>query len=117
MSIQEIDKRIIAQAETEAAKIGQEGQKKTSQLEKVNAEAIEELKNQIKKEAEQKSEEIKRSYLVPARLSAQKSILEEKQRILSGLYTDIQKEKNLSKADLAGLREKSEVSAAKSLFG
>jgi len=117
MSIEEIDKKITADAEAEASKIGQEGQSKISQLEKVNAQTIEAIKSQIKKEAEQESEEIRRSYLVPARLSAKKSILEEKQKILSGVYEDIQKEINLSKADLAALREKSEVSAAKILFG
>lgn len=117
MSIQEIEKRILQEAEAEAAKVRKEGKAEIQKLAKFHTEKAQEVKAGLAEEARLKAEEIKRSYLVPARLKARKSVLEEKQKILKGIYDDIQKEKKLSVAELAKLREDSEVKAAQILFG
>lgn len=117
MSIEEIEKRIIAEAEAEASKIRKEAEAKIEQLKVVHAKQKEEIKAEIMREANRKAEEIKRLYLVPARLKAKKAALEEKQKILGEIYREIQKEKKLSAAEISKIREETEVKAAEILFG
>lgn len=117
MSIQEIEKRIIKEAEAEASKIKKEAEEKIRQLEKVHAQKKEEIRAGLMRKAQRKAEELKKSYLVPARLKARKDLLEEKQRILSNIYNEIKKEKRLSAAEIGKVREESEIKAAHILFG
>lgn len=117
MSIKEIENRIIKEAETGASKINDTSEKNLQQIEKVHSRNKSELAAKIMRDATLKAEETKRSYLVPARLKAKKAILEEKQRILGQIYTDVQREKKLSNPEISKLREESEVLAAKILFG
>jgi len=117
MTIREIEKRIIEEAESQSAKIQAEAETSIQQLEKVHAKKKETLKNQILQDSKHKAEALSRSYLVPARLTSKKSILEEKQRILDQIYGEIQKEKKLSKAEINKLREDTEIKAAALLFG
>ena len=117
MSIQEIEKSILEEAEAQASKIKHEAEVKTQQLEKVEAQKKEKVKAEMLREAQRKTEEVKRSYLVPARLKAQKKLLEEKQKILGGIYEEIKKEKKLSAAEISKIREETEVKAAHLLFG
>jgi V/A-type H+-transporting ATPase subunit E len=117
MSIQEIEKRIVQEAEAEAAKIKKEAEEKLRQLEKVHAHKKEEVRARLMREAQHKAEELKKSYLVPARLKARKALLEEKQKILGRIYHEIKREKKLSAAEISKIREESEVKAAHILFG
>ena len=117
MSIQEIENRIIAEAEAEASKIKREAEAKIQQLESVHAQKKEEVKNELMQEAQRKAEEVKKSYLIPARLKARKALLEEKQKILGEIYSEIKKEKKLSAAEISIIREGTEVKAAHILFG
>ncbi len=117
MSIQEIEKRIIAEAETEAVKIKKEAEASIHQLEKAHTAKKNEIEAEMTKAAQLKAEAVKRSILVPARLKAKKVLLEAKQNILAAIYKDIQKTKQLSKAEINKLREDSEVKAAGIIFG
>ncbi|MBU1026656.1 MAG: hypothetical protein KKA31_02885 [Candidatus Margulisbacteria bacterium] len=117
MSIQEIEKRIIAEAEVEAAKIKKETGASIHQLEKAQAARNKDIEAEMNKTTQLKAEEIKRSILVPARLKAKRVMLKAKQDVLSEIYKDIQKAKKLSAAELNKLREDSEVRAAEILFG
>lgn len=117
MSIQEIEKRITEDAEAESSKIIIEAEANLRQLEKIHAQKKEEVRTEIMREARRMAEEAERSLLVPARLKARKAVLEEKQNILRGIYEEIQKEKDLSAAETAKIREESEIPAAKILFG
>lgn len=116
MSIQEIEKKIIEQAEAEAAGIRDESNGKVEELAKAHSQAVARLKSEIKRQSQRLAEEIKRSQLVPARLAARKALLEEKQKIMGRLYTEIKTAKKLSAAELNKLREESEVAAASTLF-
>jgi vacuolar-type H+-ATPase subunit E/Vma4 len=116
MPIQEIEKRILEEAQAQALKINQETEKKVAQIEAAGLRKMEETKAKILEEARSKAEEVKRHHLVPARLKARKEILEEKQKFLSDLYNEIQREKKLSSAEIAGIREESEVKASMILF-
>lgn len=117
MSIQEIEKSIIEEAKDEASKIEKEAERSIQQLEKVHEQKKTELKAAILKEAMRKATEVKRSYLVPARLKAKKALLEEKQKILGKIYHEIKKNKKLSAAEISKLREETEVKAGSVLFG
>jgi vacuolar-type H+-ATPase subunit E/Vma4 len=117
MTIQEIEKRITEDAEAEASKTRKEAEANLQHFEKAHVQKKEEVRLEIMREAQHKAEDAKRSHLVPARLKARKAILEEKQKILIGIYTEIQKEKNLSAAEIAKVREETEVAAANILFG
>ncbi|MEA3493378.1 MAG: hypothetical protein U9R38_03205 [Candidatus Margulisiibacteriota bacterium] len=117
MSIKEIEKRIIEEASAEAAALRKEHDENLAQLEKMQARQSAELKAGIIEEAKRKAEEKKRALIVPARLSAKKALLEEKQKILGSIYKEIKKEKEISGAELVKLREDSEVKAAKILYG
>ena len=91
MSIKEIEKRIIKDVEAEAVKIKDEAKSSVQQLEKIHLRKSEEIRAELSAGAKRKAEEVKRSYLVPARLKAKKSLLEEKQKICfvvggTGLY-------------------------------
>ena len=116
MSIQEIERRIIAEAEAEASKIKREAEVKIQQLERGHAQKKEEVKNELMREAQRKAEEVKKSYLIPARLKARKALLEEKQKILGEIYNEIKNEKKLSAAEISRIREETEVKAAHILF-
>ncbi|KPJ66424.1 hypothetical protein AMJ44_08405 [candidate division WOR-1 bacterium DG_54_3] len=116
MSIQEIEKRIMAEAAAEASKIKKEAETKIQQLERMHAQKKEEVKNALMREAQRKAEEVKKSYLIPARLKARKVLLEEKQRILGAIYNEIKKERKLSAAEISKIREETEVKAAHILF-
>lgn len=116
MSIQDIAKKILEQAQAEADKITKDSQASLAQLNKVQDQEVAEVKAQAKQATEQKVAEARRAILVPARLAAKKAILEAKQKILGSLYKEIKKEKKLSLADLDKLREQSEVKAAAVLF-
>ncbi|MDD5383158.1 MAG: hypothetical protein PHH60_05850 [Candidatus Margulisbacteria bacterium] len=117
MSLLEIEKKIIAEAEAEAAKVKQEAAERIKHLEITHNQKKEALKTEIEKEILLRTEEVKRSYLVPARLKAKKALLEAKQSILSALYSEIQKERKLSTAEINRLREETEVKVAGLLFG
>jgi vacuolar-type H+-ATPase subunit E/Vma4 len=116
MPIQEIEKRILEEAQAKALKINQEADKKIKQIEEAGLRKIEETKAKILDEARNQAEEVKRYHLVPARLKARKEILEEKQKYLSDLYNEIQREKKLSAADINRIRDESEVKASMILF-
>jgi len=117
MSIQEIEKSILKEAKDEASKIIKEAEISIQQLKKVHEQKKAELKAEIMKEAARKAAEVKRSYLVPARLKAKKGLLEEKQKTLGKIYSEIKKEKKLSTAEANKIREETEVKAANILFG
>ncbi len=117
MSITEIEKSILEEARAEASRIKLEAGNDVRQLEKFHAEKKKEVKSTILKEAQRRAEEVKRSYIVPARLKAKKAVLEEKQRILGQVYEEIRKSRKLSEAEIVKLREETEVKAAAVLFG
>lgn len=117
MSIKEIEKRIIEEANAAAAALKKEGDENLAQLGKVQAEQKAELKAGIIEAARRKAEEVKRALVVPARMAAKNALLEEKQKILGSIYKEIKREKKLSGAELVKLREDSEVKAAKILYG
>jgi vacuolar-type H+-ATPase subunit E/Vma4 len=117
MSIWEIEKRILEEAAVEAEKAKSECEHTVLQLEKVHARNKEEIKGELLAAARRKAEEAKRSHLIPARLHARKAILEEKQKILSGIYKEIKKEKKLSVPEIQQIREQTEVKASGVLFG
>jgi V/A-type H+-transporting ATPase subunit E len=117
MSIQEIEKRITEDAQAEASKILKEAEADLRQFEKAHSQKKEEVRAEILRESRSKAEDAKRAHLVPARLKARKAVLEEKQKILKEIYAEIQKEKNLSAAEIAKVREETEVAAANILFG
>ncbi|MFC1571504.1 hypothetical protein ACFL31_03030 [Candidatus Margulisiibacteriota bacterium] len=117
MSLKEIENRIIREAAEEASRIEAQAEAQAQGMEKSHRAKIEAMKAERQKAARQKAEEAKKSIVVPARLNAKKALLEEKQRILNEIYSGIQKENNLSDAELAKLREASEVTAAKVLYG
>lgn len=117
MSIQEIEKRIIEEAQSEASHIKKEAEREIEKLEKFHIQEKEEIRTNILQEAKRRAEEIKRSYLIPARMTARKAMLEEKQKILEGIYSEIQKEKKLPAAEIAKVREDTEVKIAKILYG
>lgn len=116
MSIKEIEKRIIQEAEAEAAKINKQVEQQIKQLDQVNTRKQQEVKAQIRQKAEQKAAEAAKAIVVPARLEARKTILEEKQKAFSGIYQEVRKEKKLSAAEIDKIREQTEVKAAKILF-
>jgi V/A-type H+-transporting ATPase subunit E len=116
MSIKEIENRIIEEAQKEAAQIKASGEKELQALLKVYAAKKEELRQKNKEEREKRGEEIQRSHLVPARLKAKKELLEAKQKVLSQIYAEIQKEKRFTSAELNQLREATEVRAVALLF-
>ncbi len=116
MSIQDIAKKILEQAQAEADKITKDSQASLAQLNKIQDQKVAELTAKTKRETEQKVAEARRAIMVPARLSAKKAVLEAKQKILGSLYKEIKKDKKLSQADLDKLREQSEVKAAAVLF-
>ncbi len=117
MSIQEIEKSIIEEAKDEAFKIEKEAEKSIQQLEKVHQQKKAELEAEISKETMRKAAEVKRSYLVPARLKAKKALLEEKQKIIGKIYHEIKRNKKLSAAEISKIREETEVKAGSVLFG
>jgi vacuolar-type H+-ATPase subunit E/Vma4 len=117
MSIWEIEKRIMEKAAAEAENMKAECEHSVEQLEKVHAEKKEEVKSEILEGAKRKAEVAERSHLVPARLAARKALLEEKQKVLSGIYKEIKKGKKLSPAEMGRIREQTEVKAAGILFG
>lgn len=117
MSLKEIENRIIKEAELEAAKIKQEADASLKNLEIVHAEKLKEIKIEFDQSLKRKTEEIKRSLLVPCRLKAKNAVLEEKQTILTQLYEDLQKEHRLSRADLDKIREETEIKISSLLFG
>jgi len=116
VSIQEIEKRISQEAETQAAQISKDTTEQIKQLDQVNARKKQDVKAHIRQEAEQKAEEATKAIVVPARLKAKKAILEEKQKVFSSIYQEVQKEKKLSAAEIDKVREDTEVKAAKILF-
>lgn len=117
MSIKEIEKKIIGQAETEAAKIKQQVEAEIKQLESVLEQEVAKIKSTSLRLAQQKAESLKLSIIVPARLQAKKDLLVEKQRIITDIYSEVQTEKKLSTAELEQIREKTEVKVGQVLFG
>jgi vacuolar-type H+-ATPase subunit E/Vma4 len=117
MSILEIEKRIIEEAEAEASRIKAEAEARIREHNQLHARKLEEVRSEITREAERRAEEARRSHLVPARLKARRDVLEEKQTILSKIYAEIKKAKKLSPAEAKKLREETEVKAANILFG
>lgn len=116
MSIVEIEQRINEQAAAEAGKIKAESERVITELVKMHNLKKEEDRIELLEEARRRAEEVKRSHLVPARLKAKKGLLEEKQKIISGIYREIKKEKKLSESEVARLRDETEVKAAAILF-
>ena len=117
MSILEIEKRIIEDAEAEASRIKSEAEQSARQLEKVHAQKKDVLRRELMEDAQRRAEELKRSYLVPAKLNSRKAVLEEKQKILEKIYSEIKRAKKFSDAEIKKLREESEIKAANILFG
>jgi V/A-type H+-transporting ATPase subunit E len=116
MSIHEIEKKILEDAQEEAARINKESQAAIQRLDKTHAEKRVELKSASARQSNNHAEDIKRSIIVPARLEARKALLEAKQKILGKIYAEVKKEKKLSEAELAKIREETEVQAAQVLF-
>jgi len=116
MGLAEIEKQILKEAETAAKKIRFENKEELGRLDKLHQENLARLKKASEHEATALAERASREVLVPARQKAKKALLEEKQRILSALYTDIQNEKKLANAEIARVREESEVNVGKLLF-
>ena len=117
MSIQDIEKSILAKAQAEAKKIDQDSADKLALLEKTQAQKLASLKSRRQQEILHQAASLERSILVPARLNAKKSLLQAKQEILSKLYADIQKEKKLSLPEITQLREETEIKASQIIFG
>jgi vacuolar-type H+-ATPase subunit E/Vma4 len=117
MSILEIEKRIIEEAEAEAARLRKGSEAKIRDLGKLHAQKLAEVREQSLRQAQRQAAAVKRSQVVPARLTARKALLAEKQKILSKIYAEIKKVKKLSDAEVGKLREDSEVKAASILFG
>ncbi|MFH1347795.1 MAG: hypothetical protein ABIH22_03805 [Candidatus Margulisiibacteriota bacterium] len=117
MSILEIEKKILEDAREEAARIKKESQDAIRQLEKTHTKKRAEIKTDSARQNDTRAEDVKRSIVVPARLEARKALLEEKQNIIGKIYNEIKKEKKLSPAEIAKIREETEVKAAKILFG
>ncbi|MBU0672685.1 MAG: conserved oligomeric Golgi complex subunit 6, partial [Candidatus Margulisbacteria bacterium] len=114
---QEIEKKILQDAGAEANKIKQESEQMIRKLNQSQEQKMTELRAAGERETALRVEEAKRAILVPARLNTRKALLEEKQKILGSIYNEIQKEKKLSPAEIARIREETEVEAAQVLFG
>jgi V/A-type H+/Na+-transporting ATPase subunit E len=117
MSIQDIEKKIVEEAEAEAAGIKKERDQRIEMLDNVHSGDKKELVKKLLGKAKQKAEDKKRSILVPARLTAKKELLKAKQEIIASLYQEVKKEKKLSDIDLSKLREESEIKVAEILYG
>ena len=107
MSLIEIEKRILAEAQVEARKIHEESEHSMKILDAAHYRKIEELRAQILKDAKRRAEEMKTSILVPARLKHKKAVLLEKQKIMNELYRGRPEQ----------VREETEIRAARILFG
>ncbi|MFH1684036.1 MAG: hypothetical protein ABIA67_04055 [Candidatus Margulisiibacteriota bacterium] len=116
MSIHEIEKKIVEDALAAAAKTNKESQEAIRRLDKTHAEKKAEIKTASARQSNNHAEDVARSIVVPARLEARKALLEEKQTILGKIYSVVKKEKKLSTAELAKVREETEVQAARVLF-
>lgn len=117
MPIQEIEARILREAEAEAARLKKENEHALRGLDEAHARKKRAVREEILRQGKLKAEEVKRSHLIPARLLAKRRLLEEKQTILHELYREIGRQKKMSAAEISSVREKSEVKAAKILFG
>ncbi|MBI4896646.1 MAG: hypothetical protein HY832_03820, partial [Candidatus Aenigmarchaeota archaeon] len=98
-------------------KINASAEQEMQNLKQVHASKVAEIQSRHAAETQNKAEELKRSFLVPARLQAKKALLEEKQNIITKIYAEIQKEHKLSNAETARIREESEVKITQILFG
>ncbi|MBN2058597.1 MAG: hypothetical protein JW782_07360 [Candidatus Saganbacteria bacterium] len=116
MTLKDIEIKILEQARFEADAIKAEARESQAKYVKNHEERIAEIEQTARKQARAKADAAKRSILVPARLAARQKVLEAKQALLSGLYSEVKKEKKLSEAELNDLREASEVKAAAVLF-
>jgi len=117
MTIQDIENKITEEANKRIAQIETENKKEMAKLDKFHQEQKQAMQAGILREAEQKAQSLQRSILVPARMKASKAILEEKQKYISQVYDQVQKEKKLTKADLEKLRELTEIKVAQILYG
>ncbi|OGC05195.1 hypothetical protein A2276_04570 [candidate division WOR-1 bacterium RIFOXYA12_FULL_43_27] len=116
MGIGEIEKKILEQAGKEAAKIEAEAGEALARLNEAHRKKLEEMKADAAKENRVKIKALAHSVLVPARLSAKRALLEEKQKIMGAIYLEIGEEKKIGRAELNLIREKSEIKAAEILF-
>lgn len=117
MSIEEIEKRILAEAAAEEEKIRVEAEKTIQQLECVHKDRMEKLKLDLAESARKKAEAVKRAILVPARQKAKRELLEAKKKILDQIYLEIKEQKKLPDIEINKIREDTEVRAAQILFG
>ena len=117
MALQDIEQRIIKEAEAEAAKVRQEAGAKQD-LEQADFERkAAALRAAKERETRLAVEAAERGQLVPARLEAKKALLEKKQKIISNLYKEVAKSKKLSLPEVSKVREASEVKVAQILYG
>jgi len=116
MSLDDIEKSILAAAEAASSKVRAEVKQQLQQLQQRHVQQKTELESEIRQQAKSQAEKVRRSYLIPGRLQAKKELLTEKQKLIGQLYTEIQKEHGLAPAEVKQLRERSEVAIAQMLF-
>lgn len=100
MGINEIEKKILEEAEQEAFNIKKEAKAKALQIAKEFKSKAEAQYKDIVNNAKIKAEGLKKSILVPARLEARKNILKAKHELLDQVFHGIsskKREENLEK--------------------
>lgn len=106
MGLEEIEKKIIGEAQAVAQKIKAQAEEEVSKIIAAGQKEAEIVRQNILKEAQKKAQEIKNAIIIPARLSAKRKILEEKHKILNEVFADLPDE----------IRTEKEVEVAKFLY-
>ena len=107
MGIKELEKKILGDQNKEAEKIINSATEKADAVIREAEAKAEQLKQEARRESLKSAENLKRSILTPARLNANKKILEAKREILDQILRSCPEEK----------RETKEIEVAKYLYG
>jgi len=92
MPINDIEKRIITEAEAEAEKIKEEASDKASIILSDAEEEASKLREEILEQAKNKAEEEKRKIISPSRIKAKNDLLEKKQELIKQVFDEALKE-------------------------
>lgn len=89
MGIQDIEKRILDEAQGKAKKIKDEGEAGVASILREGKLHSQELQVELLNQAKAKAEERRRSILVPARLEIKRAILTKKQEKIQAIYNEV----------------------------
>lgn len=88
MPIDDIEKRIISEAESEAGKIRKEASDQTSTILSDAEEKASRLREEILQKAKKSAEEERRKLISPSRIRAKNELLEAKQKLVQQLFDE-----------------------------